>query len=61
MLLFPKQVAEVLSKCLGRESYSIATSTSFLDSTRFYSVPSLSYKAHQIALEKLNFVFASDG
>jgi len=44
-----------------RKFYSIATSMLFLDSTLFYSVPSLSYKAHQIALGKLSFVFAFDG
>ena len=41
---------EALSKCLAPKP-SIATSTSFLDSTCVYSVPSLSCKAHQILMD----------
>jgi len=39
-----------------RQSYRIATSMLFLDSTGFDSLPSLPYRAHQIALGKLSFV-----
>jgi len=61
MLLSSKQRHRGTFQMSWRQSYSIATSTSFLDLTRFYLVPSLSHKAHQIALGKLSFVFAHDG
>jgi len=39
-----------------RQSYRIATSMLFPDSTGFDSLPSLPYRAHQIASGKLSFV-----
>ena len=50
MLLSLKTTPRGTFQMFWKQAFSIATSTTFLDSTRIYSVPSLSYKAYQIAL-----------